>query len=216
MRKASIDVAYEGVPFIFFFALTTIVFALLDLEFLAYVGLILTGFAIYFFRDPERFIPKDENVAVSPADGKIIKISTMKDPFTGEDKTCVCIFMNVFNVHVNRMPLNAKIDEIKYFGGKFFNASLDKASTDNERCAYSLVDNDDNKWSMVQIAGLIARRIVCRAEENDELVRGERFGLIRFGSRVDVYLPESYSPSVRVGEHVVAGESIIAKKNEAV
>ncbi len=144
-----------------------------------------------FFRDPERVVPYEDDVAVSPADGRIIRIERRIDPVTGESRQCVCVFMNVFNVHVNRAPVTGTISAIKYHPGKFFNASLDKASTDNERCEYQVTDANGDTWTFVQIAGLVARRIVCRVERGDELTRGERFGMIRFGSRVDLYLPDS-------------------------
>ena len=123
--------------------------------------------------------------------------------------------MNVVNVHVNRMPVAGKIEAIRYFPGAFFNAALDKASTDNERCAYLVRDEEDRPWVMVQVAGLVARRIVCRVEEGDSLARGERYGMIRFGSRVDLYLPPDYSAVVTNGDVVTAGESILARKFRA-
>ena len=131
--------------------------------------------------------------------------------FSGEARQCVSIFMNLFNVHVNRAPVACTVQGILYLPGKFLNASFDKASTDNERCAYSLRDANGDLWSMVQIAGLVARRIVCRVEEGDTLDRGERYGMIRFGSRVDLYLPEGYVAAARVGETVLAGQSVLAR-----
>jgi phosphatidylserine decarboxylase len=151
-------------------------------------------------------------VAVSPADGKVIKVETMRDPLTGEDRTAICVFMNVFNVHVNRMPVAGRIARIAYFGGKFVNASFDKASTDNERNSLLIEDGDGKTWTMVQIAGLIARRIICWGEEGDTLGRGQRFGLIKFGSRVDLYIPTDYESIVRSGEKVFAGQTILARK----
>ena len=122
--------------------------------------------------------------------------------------------MNVFSVHVNRVPVACTVESIRYFPGKFFNASLDKASTDNERCAWQLRDNEGRQWSMVQIAGLVARRIVCRAEEGDNLARGQRYGMIRFGSRVDLYLPQGYVAATQLGEQVYAGQSIVARRSQ--
>jgi phosphatidylserine decarboxylase len=139
-------------------------------------------------------------------------MATKSDPMTGEERLCVSIFMSLFQVHVNRTPVAGTVKAIKYWPGKFFNASLDKASTDNERCGYLIVDENDSSWSMVQIAGLIARRIVCRTEEGDSLVRGQRYGLIRFGSCVELYLPQSYRPTVQVGEYVLGGQSVIAER----
>lgn len=212
MYKPSIGLSLEGLPFIFFTAIATLTFALLDCWFMATVLLVALFFVLNFFRDPERVIPQEPGVAVSPADGKVIKVETMRDPMTGEDRTAICVFMNVFNVHVNRMPVAGRIARIAYFGGKFLNASFDKASTDNERNSLLIEDGDGRSWTMVQIAGLIARRIICWGEEGDSLGRGQRFGLIKFGSRVDLYLPAEYEPIVRIGDKVFAGQSILARK----
>ena len=157
-------------------------------------------------------MPAEANVAVSPADGKVVKIERMEDPISGETRLCVCVFMNVFNVHVNRTPVAGTITAIKYYAGKFFNASLDKASKDNERCAYQIEDADGNTWTFVQIAGLVARRIVCRTDIGDTLERGQRFGMIRFGSRVDLYLPDGYIPAVSLSDTVLAGQTIVARR----
>lgn len=215
MRKASIGMAPEGLPFVFLLGLTTLTFAALRCWPLALVFLVLTWFSGHFFRDPERFTPKEPDLAVSPADGKVIRVEPRPDPITGETRTCVSIFMNVINVHVNRSPVAGTVETIRYFPGAFVNAALDKASTDNERCAYLLRDEAGRPWVMVQIAGLVARRIVCRTEEGDTLARGERYGLIRFGSRVDLYLPPDYSATVTIGDVVTAGESILARKFQA-
>jgi phosphatidylserine decarboxylase len=212
MHKPTIGLSLEGMPFIFFTAVATLTFALLDCWFMATLLLVALFFVLNFFRDPERVVPQEPGVAVSPADGKVIKVETMRDPLTGEDRTAVCVFMNVFNVHVNRMPVAGRIARISYFGGKFLNASFDKASTDNERNAVLVEDGDGHSWTVVQIAGLIARRIICWGEEGDALARGQRFGLIKFGSRVDLYLPPEYEPNVRIGENVVAGQSVLARK----
>ncbi|PKN43465.1 MAG: phosphatidylserine decarboxylase family protein [Deltaproteobacteria bacterium HGW-Deltaproteobacteria-18] len=212
MYKPSIGLSLEGLPFVFFTAIATLTFALLDCWFMATVLLVVLFLVLNFFRDPERVVPQEPGIAVSPADGKVIKVETMRDPMTGEDRTAVCVFMNVFNVHVNRMPVAGRIARISYFGGKFLNASFDKASTDNERNSLLIEDGDGRSWTMVQIAGLIARRIICWGEEGDALSRGQRFGLIKFGSRVDLYLPAEYEPSVRIGDKVFAGQSILARK----
>ncbi|MDL2209668.1 phosphatidylserine decarboxylase family protein [Desulfovibrio sp. OttesenSCG-928-O18] len=212
MRQGSIGIAPEGYPFIFLLAFSAVIFGIIGCWPVAVIFLGGTWFAGHFFRDPERVVPTETGIAVSPADGKVVKIQPAPDPFSGEALTCVSIFMNVCNVHVNRSPVAGKVKAIAYYPGKFFNAAWDKASTDNERCAYA-IEGKDATFSMVQIAGLIARRIVCRVEEGDKLNRGERFGLIRFGSRVDLYLPAGYSPSVSVGEKVVAGQSIVARRN---
>ncbi|SHN60795.1 phosphatidylserine decarboxylase family protein [Desulfovibrio litoralis] len=216
MQKPRIGITPEGIPSIALTAFSAIAFALMDIEFLSFVFLLLTWFSAYFFRDPERIPAYDKELqdrfAVSPADGHIIKIKNQQDPFSGEERTCISIFMNVFSVHVNRSPIKGKIEEIRYFPGKFLNASWDKASSDNERCAYNLKDHEGNNWTFIQIAGLIARRIVCRVESGDNLESGERFGMIKFGSRVDIYLPESYESNVRIGDKVFAGQSLIANK----
>lgn len=212
MHKPSIGLSLEGLPFIFLTAIATLTFAILDCWFMATLLLVALFFVLNFFRDPERVVPQNSGLAVSPADGKVIKVETMRDPLTGEDRTAVCVFMNVFNVHVNRMPVAGRINRIAYFGGAFFNASFDKASTDNERNAVLVEDDSGRTWTVVQIAGLIARRIICWAEEGDSLGRGQRFGLIKFGSRVDLYLPTDYGSAVRIGEKVFAGQSILARK----
>ena len=212
MYKPSIGLSLEGLPFIFFTTVATLTFALFDCWFMATVLLVALFFVLNFFRDPERVIPQEPGVAVSPADGKVIKVETMRDPMTGEDRTTVCVFMNVFNVHVNRLPVAGRIARISYFGGKFLNASFDKASTDNERNAVLVEDAAGQSWTVVQIAGLIARRIICWSEEGDSLKRGQRFGLIKFGSRVDLYLPAGYDANVRIGDKVFAGQSILARK----
>ena len=212
MRKANIGVAPEGLPFIFLLGLTTLTFAAFGCWPMGLAFLALTWFAGHFFRDPERVIPSGADLAVSPADGRVVRVEPRLDPITGESRTCVSIFMNVFNVHVNRAPVSGTVEAISYLPGKFFNAALDKASKENEQCAYLLRDEQNRSWVMVQIAGLLARRIVCRVEAGDTLVRGERYGMIRFGSRVDLYLPPDYSAVVTPGDALTAGESVIAKK----
>jgi phosphatidylserine decarboxylase len=212
MHKPSIGLSLEGMPFIFLTAIATLTFAILDCWFMATLLLVVLFLVLNFFRDPERVVPQEPGVAVSPADGKVIKVQTMRDPLTGEDRTAVCVFMNVFNVHVNRMPVAGRVGRISYFGGKFLNASFDKASEDNERNVVLVEDAEGKTWTVVQIAGLIARRIICWAEEGDSLARGQRFGLIKFGSRVDLYLPSDYESVVRVGDKVFAGQSVLARK----
>jgi phosphatidylserine decarboxylase len=212
MHKPSIGLSLEGLPFVFLTAVATLTFAVLDCWFMATLLLVVLFLVLNFFRDPERVVPQEPGVAVSPADGKVIKVQTMRDPLTGEDRTAVCVFMNVFNVHVNRMPVAGRVARISYFGGKFINASFDKASEDNERNAVLVEDAEGKTWTMVQIAGLIARRIICWAEEGDSLARGQRFGLIKFGSRVDLYLPSDYESVVRIGEKVFAGQTVLARK----
>ena len=213
MRKASIGITPEGVPVIGLCALVTLSLAMLGCATGSFVFMLLTWFCCHFFRDPERVTPTAPGLAVSPADGKVVRVQTMPDPFTGQPRTAVCIFMNVFSVHVNRAPVAGTVTGIAYHPGKFLNAACDKASTDNERCAYRMTEEGGSAWTFVQIAGLIARRIVCRIDEGDTLARGERFGMIRFGSRVDLYLPDDYSPAVNVGEQVFAGQTIVARRN---
>lgn len=215
MLKPSVGVALEGLPYIIIAAFTTLVFAVLDCWFMALVGLAATAFIGHFFRDPERVGPEDAEAVASPADGKVIKVSRETDPVTGEDRQVIAIFMNVFNVHVNRMPVSGKIELVRYIPGKFINASFDKASTDNERNIVVVTGKGNQRFTMVQIAGLIARRIVCWAEPLDKLKRGERFGLIKFGSRVDLYMPDGYVPLVSVGQKVIAGETALAEKRKA-
>ncbi len=212
MRPASIGITPEGCPVIGLCAFSAGIFALVGCWPLSIIFLVLTWFSCHFFRDPERVVPQDTDVAVSPADGRVIRIDRLKNPISGESCVCIAIFMNVFSVHVNRAPIESTVEKIHYFPGKYFNAAWDKAATDNERCAYVLRDEEQNSWTMVQIAGLIARRIVCRVEEGDDLKRGQRYGLIRFGSRVDLYIPEGYNPAISIGDKVFAGQSIIARK----
>jgi phosphatidylserine decarboxylase len=214
MRKPYAAIAVEGYHAIFLTGFAAVIFALLEWWVPAFCFLLFTGFACHFFRDPERVISMRPDIAVSPADGKIIRISRPADPFTGQPRQCVSIFMNVLNVHVNRMPVSGLVSSIVYKPGRFLNASLNKASEDNERCLYSITDNEGNVWGLAQVAGLIARRIVCRVDEGEKVSRGERFGLIKFGSRVDLYLPDNYTPSVMVGDLVQAGHTIIAHKSE--
>lgn len=211
MRPAHCGITPEGWPCIGLTGLSALVFALLDWWFLALVLLALCWFSLHFFRDPERVVPQGEGLAVSPADGRIIRVEDRADPFSDETRCCVSIFMNVFSVHVNRAPVDCVVEDIRYWPGKFLNAAFDKASTDNERCAYRLRGDDGQVLSMVQIAGLVARRIVCRTEPGDPLARGQRYGMIRFGSRVDLYLPRGYVAAVRIGEQVFAGQSVIAR-----
>lgn len=215
MKNESVSIAKEGYPIIGLFALSALVFACFDSEFgmfCSLIFLVLVLFSVFFFRDPERVVPSAEGLAVSPADGKIVRIQKREDPIDGKEKICISIFMNVFSVHVNRSPVAGTLQKIVYYPGKFMNAAFDKASTDNERCVYQVVDEDGLTWEFVQISGLIARRIVCRADEGDKLSRGERFGMIRFGSRVDVYLPDEYESAVKIGEQVFAGQSVLAGK----
>jgi len=190
-------------------------FLLLISNFLGIVGFIITLWIFYFFRDPEKFPINDENYLVSPADGTISQIAEVNGPIElgMENKkfTRVSIFMNVFNCHVNRIPCSGKINKIFYKPGKYLNASLDKSSEENERNHILMNSVNGDKIILVQIAGLIARRIVCEAKENDESKQGDRFGIIRFGSRVDIYF-ENYKLMVKKNQKTIGGETIIAKK----
>ena len=204
----------EGYKFLAIAIFVTI-FLYLFSTFLGLLGLILTVWIYYFFRDPERISIEDENYLTSPADGEILMIHEVDGPkelgLEGKKFTKISIFMNVFDCHVNRTPCSGKISEILYKPGKFLNASLDKASEDNERNYYKIINNQDEEIIVVQIAGLIARRIVCESSKDQDLKQGDRIGMIRFGSRADVYF-ENYSPLVKIGQKTIAGETLLAKK----
>jgi phosphatidylserine decarboxylase len=167
-------------------------------------------FVVQFFRDPPREIPLQANAVLSPADGRIVKVEKTRDPYTDRDTLLISVFMNVFNVHSNRAPVDGTVERIDYQTGKFINADLDKASTENERNAMVL-RLDGERITVVQVAGLIARRILCYVKAGDRLARGQRYGFIRFGSRVDVYLPLSARPRVAVGDVVAATSTILAE-----
>jgi phosphatidylserine decarboxylase len=195
-----------------FLALATLVLAILGWTWAALAGLVATIFTGAFFRDPERILPGGDGAVVSPADGRVIGVQTAADPVSQEKKTRISIFMNVFNVHVNRSPVNGTLKQAVYVPGKFFNASLSKASLDNERNLLVISDQDGQEWTVVQIAGLVARRIVCWAEPGDDLDQGERVGMIKFGSRVDLYLPDGYEVLVSKGHRAVGGQTLLARK----
>jgi phosphatidylserine decarboxylase len=204
----------EGYKFIVIAAVITIILYNFS-SFLGLIGLVLTIWVYYFFRDPERVIIEDDNYLVSPADGEVIKVEEVDGPrelgLENKKFNKISIFMNVFDCHVNRTPCKGKIEEILYKPGKFLNASFDKASEDNERNYYKIKDVNGNDIIVVQIAGLIARRIVCESNKNQELSQGERIGMIRFGSRADVYY-ENYQPLVKIGQRAISGETLLAKK----
>ena len=210
MKEAQIPVAREGYPFIVLVAFASIVFALLEYELLALITLFLTGFVYYFFRDPERISPGDEDVLVAPADGKIILVEKIfDDRFVNEHVYKISIFMSIFDVHVNRVPFTGEVEKIQYASGSFYAANTDQGGLANEHCAVILSISENLRYAVVQVAGLVARRIVCWAEKGDMIKRGSRFGLIRFGSRVDMYLPQQMQIEVRSGQRVRAGETII-------
>jgi|TARA_B100000035_G_scaffold87147_1_gene73185 phosphatidylserine decarboxylase len=204
----------EGYKFIVIAVIVTIVLYSFS-NFLGLVGLVISIWVYYFFRDPERVIIEDDSYLVSPADGEVIKVEEVDGPkelgLENKKFNKISIFMNVFDCHVNRTPCAGQINEILYKPGKFFNASLDKASEDNERNYYKIKDTNGNDIVVVQIAGLIARRIVCEANKNQDLKQGDRIGMIRFGSRADVYY-ENYQPLVKIGQRAISGETLLAKR----
>ena len=204
----------EGYKFLVIAGIITIVFYIFS-NFLGLIGLVLTIWVYYFFRDPERVIINDDNYLVSPADGEVIKVEEVDGPkelgLENKKFKKISVFMNVFDCHVNRTPCAGKIEEILYKPGKFVNASLDKASEDNERNYFKIKDPHNNDIIVVQIAGLVARRIVCESNKDQELKQGDRIGMIRFGSRADIYY-ENYEPLVKVGQKTISGETLLAKK----
>lgn len=203
----------EGVRFVAIFAAITLGLFLIS-DFLGWIGVGLTVWCYYFFRDPERVTPEREGLIVSPADGIVSLIEPAVPPaelgLPDRPLTRVSVFMSVFNCHVNRLPIEGEITAIAYRPGKFLNASLDKASVDNERNSLAIRMGDGRFVAVVQIAGLVARRIVCFTEIGARMATGERFGLIRFGSRLDVYLPEGVEPQMRIGQTMIAGETVLA------
>ena len=204
----------EGYRFLTIAAVVTFILLLIS-NFLGLIGFVLTAWVYYFFRDPERFPINDENYLLSPADGVVSQIIQTNGPselgLENKKFTRISIFMNAFNCHVNRVPSSGKITKIFYKPGKYINASFDKASEENERNYVKMTNSNGEELILVQIAGLIARRIVCDVKENDETKQGDKFGIIRFGSRVDLYF-ENYQILVRQNQKTVAGETLIAKK----
>lgn len=172
---------------------------------------LLALFVVQFFRDPARAVPAGERLVLAPADGRVISVETVHDPYADRRAMRVSVFMNVFNVHSNRSPVDGRIERIEYFPGRFFNADLDKASEHNERNALLIRADGGSLVTCVQVAGLVARRILCHVEKGERLARGQRFGFIRFGSRVDIYLPPDSRPFVGVGEKVHATSSLLAE-----
>ena len=203
----------EGYKFIVIAVFITIIFLIIN-NFLGLIGILLTIWVYYFFRDPERTIIGDDSYLVSPADGEVIKVEEVDGPkelgLENKKFKKISIFMNVFDCHVNRTPCSGIVEDILYKPGKFLNASLDKSSEDNERNYYKIKDKHGNDIIVVQIAGLVARRIVCETNNNQELSQGDRIGMIRFGSRADVYY-ENYEPLVKVGQTAISGETLLAK-----
>ncbi len=203
-------IAREGWPFLFIAVLLAVVVnyfcGLWSIPFW-----IITLFVLQFFRDPARMVPFNPNAILSPADGRIVVVEKAPDPFTGDETLKISVFMNVFNVHSNRMPVDGTVTQVQYHPGKFINAVLDKASVENERNAVAIAATNGATVTCVQVAGLIARRILCYVQPGDVMHRGQRYGFIRFGSRVDVYLPVTATPRVTVGDKVSATETILAE-----
>lgn len=211
-NQTAYPIARAGFPFILVAAFTTAVFALLGWAYLAFIGLVCFFGICFFFRDPDRVIPTGENYIVSPADGRVISVEETENPRFYDDKCLkISIFMSVFNVHVNRVPHEGRIVKTEYHPGKFFSANLDKAAKDNEHNAIFLETEQGYRICFVQIAGLIARRIISNIQEGDTVQRGQRFGIICFGSRLDVYLPLDVKPLVVVGDRVKSGTSILGE-----
>ena len=215
MEKMKFKIHSEGWIYVIIFSILTIIF----FPFFPIIGIllaILTLFIINFFRDPQRLIPVDD-IIVSPADGTITYIGESEAPKESEitDRFLkISIFLNIFNVHVNRVPTYGKVKKINYISGKFISATLDKSSEDNERNIIVIEKNNSDLIIVTQIAGLIARRIVCDLQNNEELLQGDRLGIIKFGSRIDLYLPLNYKPLVAVGQTVIGGETIISNPNK--
>ncbi|HYE51066.1 MAG TPA: phosphatidylserine decarboxylase [Azospirillaceae bacterium] len=216
LKTVVVPINRAGWPFIAAFAVVSALLATVS-EPLGWIGLILTAWCCYFFRDPDRVVPTRSGLMVAPADGTVHMITEAVPPpelGLGEERlTRISIFLNVFNVHVNRVPVEGRIVAARYQPGKFLNASLDKASDLNERMSVHMTTADGRDIVFVQIAGLVARRILCYLKDGQSVQTGERFGLIRFGSRTDIYLPPGVSPLVAVGQTTIGGETVIADLN---
>lgn len=204
-------IAREGWPFLAVVALLALALQSFDLTFLSVVAWILFVFVLQFFRDPPRYIPAQKNAVVSPADGRIVAVERVEDPYAQREALKISVFMNVFNVHSNRIPIGGEIKSVDYFPGLFVNADLDKASAQNERNAIVIHTDTGATVTAVQVAGLIARRILCYVKPSDSVEKGQRYGFIRFGSRVDVYLPTDSVPKVAIGDKVSASSTVLAE-----
>ena len=216
-QQWTLPLARPGYPLLLAAAFTTLVLALLALKYLALLGLLATFFIGYFFRDPDRAVPQDGDMLVSPADGKVIRTETVpKSPFGETPCTKISIFMSVFNVHVNRIPYDGNVEEIRYTPGRFVAADRDSASEKNERNAIKIRLKNDAVITVVQVAGLVARRIVSGVQPGDEVKKGQRFGMICFGSRLDVFMPETTQITVAVGDRVKAGSSVLGRLKNGV
>lgn len=203
-------IAREGWPFIAISIALAVLVAWLFAPGWSLPFWLIAVFVVQFFRDPARAIPKGPGLVVSPADGRVIVVGRARDPYTDREALKISVFMNVFNVHSNRAPVDGTIERTEYFAGRFFNADLDKASEQNERNALVIRTEDGRVVTCVQVAGLIARRVLCYVHGGERLARGQRFGFIRFGSRVDVYLPLDARPAVAIGERVQASTTVLA------
>jgi phosphatidylserine decarboxylase len=201
--------AKEGWPFIAIALCLAVVSSWLGIGWLSALCWVALLFVVQFFRDPPRAIPQDSDAVLSPADGRIVKVEKVRDPYADRDALLISVFMNVFNVHSNRASVDGQVTQVTYFPGRFVNADLDKASTENERNAV-VIASGRHTITLVQVAGLIARRILCYAKVGDVLTRGQRYGFIRFGSRVDVYLPLTATAQVAPGDKVSATSTVIA------
>ena len=204
-------IAREGWPFIAIALAIAIGLSLTTWWLLAAIAWVAFAFVLQFFRDPPREVPVQPNAVLAPADGRIVRIGPARDPYVDRDALMISVFMNVFNVHSNRSPVDATVADAWYHPGKFVNASFEKASSDNERNALRLVTDNGTEIVCVQIAGLIARRILCYVKRGDKLARGERYGFIRFGSRFDLYLPADAVPRASFGDKVHATETVVAE-----
>ena len=204
-------IAREGWPFVAISLVVALALSLWTPWWLAALGWLATLFIVQFFRDPPRAVPQQANAVLSPADGRIVLVERARDPYLDRDALKISVFMNVFNVHSNRSPVDAVVKNKWYHAGSFVNAALDKASLENERCALQLRTPAGSDVTCVQIAGLVARRILCYVEAGTSLARGQRYGFIRFGSRVDVYLPPDATPKVAPGEVAHATSTVIAE-----
>jgi len=210
MNRKRWPIAKEGLPFLIPFALITVFFLVMEWNLLTFLGIFITLFIAFFFRNPKRRIPSLENIILSPADGKIIHVGECEeDRFLKKKALKVSIFMSIFDVHLNRAPVSGRVLQKSYHPGRFLVANAEKSSLLNEQNAMILETEDRLKILLIQIAGFVARRIVCYAKADDTLRRGEIFGMVRFGSRVDLYLPTEVKTIVRIGQHVKGGESII-------
>ena len=204
-------IAREGWTFLALSIIAALVLSFLGLWVLAVLVWVVVVFIAQFFRDPARRVPREPNAVLSPADGKVVSVGKTRDPYLDRDALKISVFMNVFNVHSNRSPVDGDVVAAWYHAGSFVNAALDKASIENERNALHLRTSTGRDVTCVQIAGLIARRILCYVKPGDALARGRRYGFIRFGSRVDVYLPLDARPNVAIGDAVYATETVLAE-----